>query len=104
MFFLLSFSPKLGQLLLELRDSLALLSMAILHPIPVLLLTGFAAVAVGLASLAQLAGGGTQRGTAHLARLSKDTKGFLNVRQMMNVRQMVEVKQLLSIGQPGRQI
>ena len=53
LFFLLD----ICQLLLELHDTLTLVPMTILRPIPVNLLAGGAAVAVGLASLAQLAAG-----------------------------------------------
>ena len=89
---------NIRQLLLELRDSLALLSVAILRPIPMNLLAGFAAVAVGLASLAQLARGGVQWDAAHCTDLSKGTKDLLNARQMDRLNR------LLSIGQPGRQM
>ena len=71
---LLSFLPKLGQLLLELRDSLALLSMAILRTVSVNLLAFDAAVAVRLASLAQLASNGIQWDAAGLAMLSHLTQ------------------------------
>ena len=82
MFYLLFFLPKLGQLLPEFRDTLALLPMAILRPIPVNLLAGFAAVAVGLASLAKLARGRVQWNAAYLAGLSKGAKFLLKARQM----------------------
>ena len=90
-------SPELGQLLLELHDTLAFLPMAVLRSIPVTLLAGFAAVAVGLASLAEFAAGGVQWDAADLAGLSEDTKVVLDVRQI------VRLNQLLSISQPERQ-
>ena len=64
------FPNRLGQLLPELRHTLAFLPMTVLRSSPMNLLAFDAAVAVRLACLAQLAGGRDQRGAAHLAGLS----------------------------------
>ena len=85
MFYLLSFLPKLGQLLLELHDTLALLSVAILRPIPVNLLAGFAAVAVGLASFTEFAGGGIQWDAAYLAGLAQVESTLLHGLKMSRI-------------------
>ena len=65
------FCPSIlgGQLLLQLRDPLALLPMAVLRSIPVNLLAVAAAVAERLAPLAELAIGAVQRSAANLAAL-----------------------------------
>ena len=81
--------PELGQLLLELRDTFALLSMTVLRPIPVLLLAGGAAVAVGLTSLAKFAGGGVQWDAADLAGLSEGTKLLLNAVKQRDINARV---------------
>ena len=63
-------SFNLLQFLRQLRNPLALLPMAILRSIPMDLLAVTAAVAEGLASLAELAIGVVQQSAANLAALS----------------------------------
>ena len=69
-YYLLCLHVYLGQRLLELRNPLAFLPMAILRAIPVNLLAIAAAVAVRLAPLAELAARAIQRSAANLAALS----------------------------------
>ena len=70
----------LCQRLLELRNPLAFLPMAILRAIPMNLLAIAAAVAVRLAPLAELAIGAVQRSAANRAALSKIAQMLLKVR------------------------
>ena len=72
-----------GQLLLELRDPLAFLPVTILRSVPMNLLAVAAAVAVGLAPLAELAIGAVQRGAAYLAALPQIAKVLLEVRNTL---------------------
>ena len=73
------FPSLLHQLLLQLRDPLALLPVTILRAIPVNLLALPAAVAVRLAPLAELAIGAVQPSAAYLAALPKIAQWLVNV-------------------------
>ena len=72
-----------SNLLLYLRDPLALLPMAILRTIPVNLLAVPTAIAIRLASFAELTIGAVQRNTANLAALPKDLQGGLDIRNIV---------------------
>ena len=85
-------APSFGLLhllLLELRNPLAFLPVAILRAIPMYLLAVPAAVAVRLAPLAKLAIGVVQRSVANLAPLPNITQVLLEARNILDSTMLV---------------